>query len=46
MRKIAVGEEIYAILVLADEIKDGSEWFGGQFESLQVSRMKFPVASP
>jgi hypothetical protein len=41
--KISIGEEIYAILVPASEIKEGSEWFGSQHESLQASRMKYPV---
>lgn len=38
---IKVDDEVYAILVTSDSIKDGSEWFGGQIESLQASRMKY-----
>ena len=41
--KLAIGEEIYAIQVTADDIKDGSEWFGNSIESLQAQRMKYPV---
>ena len=43
MNKIVVGEEIYAIRAPLEELKDGTEWFGGQQESLQVSRMKYPA---
>jgi len=42
-KKISVNNELYAALASADEIKDGSEWFGSQFESLQASRMKYPA---
>ena len=35
-------EEIYAVLV-SDRIKDGSEWIGEPYESLQASRMKYPT---
>lgn len=44
MQTICIGEEIYAILVSAkSEIKEGSEWFGSQHESLQAQRMKYPA---
>lgn len=39
--KIYVNDELYALLVEAGETKDGSEWFGGQIESIQASRMKY-----
>ena len=39
--KITKDGETYAILALIDETKEGSEWFGEQFESLQASRMKY-----
>lgn len=42
MNQIAIGEEVYAIKVSSDNPKEGSEWFGGQHESLQASRMKYP----
>lgn len=42
-KQISVQDEIYAILVSADEIKEGSEWFGNPIESLQAQRMKYPV---
>lgn len=38
---IAIDGEIYAILASSNEIKEGSDWFGSQFESLQASRMKY-----
>ena len=39
---IMVKDEIYAILAPAtQDIKEGSIWFGSQFESLQASRMKY-----
>ncbi len=38
---LTVGEEVYAILVSSKDVKDGSEWFGSQHESLQASRMKY-----
>ncbi len=41
-QQIAIGEEVYAILAPLGDIKDGSEWFGSQIESLQASRMKYP----
>ena len=43
MKQIAVGEEVYAILVSAEDVKDGSEWIGNPIESLQASRMKYPA---
>ena len=42
-RKISVGDEVYAILASSYLVKDGSEWFGDQIESLQASRMKYPA---
>lgn len=41
MRQLSVNEELYAILVEASDIKDGSEWFSNSSEPLQVSRMKY-----
>lgn len=41
MKKICVGDEIYALLASGDEVKEGSEWFGKEHESLQASRMKY-----
>jgi len=41
MQKITIGEEVYAILVESSDQKEGSEWIGSQFESLQASRMKY-----
>ena len=41
MRTISIGDETYAILVSSEGIKEGSEWIGSQFESLQASRMKY-----
>lgn len=38
---INVNDEVYAILAPAKEIKEGSEWFGAQHESLQASRMNY-----
>jgi hypothetical protein len=38
---ITVNDEVYAILASAEEVKEGTEWFGGQIESLQASRMKY-----
>lgn len=43
VRVIKSGEEVYAILAPYNEIKEGSEWFGSQIESLQASRMKYPA---
>ena len=40
--KISIGEEIYAILISSEDLKPGTEWFGGQHESLQVSKMNYP----
>ena len=42
-KKIAIGEEVYAILISMSEIKEGSEWFGNPIESLQAQRMKYPA---
>ena len=42
MKKIEIGDEVYAILISTEDIKEGSEWIGSQFESLQASRMKYP----
>ena len=42
---VRVDNEIYAILVKSDSVKDGSEWFGDQHESLQAQRMKYPAGS-
>lgn len=42
-KRIAIGEETYAILASVDDLKEGSEWFGAQHESLQASRMKYPA---
>lgn len=39
-KTICVNGELYAYLVSSETVKDGSEWFGNQFEPLQVSRMK------
>lgn len=41
MKTITVGDETYAILVEAGDVKPGSEWFGNQIESLQCQRMKY-----
>lgn len=41
MKEIKVGVEVYAIFASIDDLKDGSEWFGSQYEPLQVSRMKY-----
>ena len=38
---VAIGEEIYAILAADQDIREGSHWYGSQFESLQASRMKY-----
>lgn len=43
IKKISVNEETFALLASFKETKDGSEWFGEQFESLQASRMKYPA---
>jgi len=43
MTQIAIGEEVYAIKASAEHVKEESEWFGSQIESLQASRMKYPV---
>ena len=43
VKNISIGDEVYAILASIDETKEGSEWFGNQIESLQASRMKYPV---
>lgn len=40
-KKLSVNDEVYAILASMDDLKEGSEWFGSQFEPLQVSRMKY-----
>lgn len=39
---IKVGDEIYAIHVKAEDVKDGSEWVGDKHESLQAQRFKYP----
>lgn len=44
MKKLCVGEEVYAMLV-SSEAKDGSEWFGSQSEPLQASRMKYTAGT-
>ena len=36
-----MNEEVYALLAPKEDIKEGSEWFGSQIESLQASRMKY-----
>ena len=43
MKQIAVGEEVYALQLTCDDIKDGSEWVGSPIESLQAQRMKYPA---
>ena len=43
MKNISIDDEVYAILASIDDTKEGSEWFGNQFESLQASRMKYPA---
>lgn len=40
-KKLCVGDEVFAILAAVDDVIEGSEWFGNQFESLQASRMKY-----
>ena len=42
MKTVSKNDEVYAILITNDSIKDGSEWFGNQIESLQASRMSYP----
>lgn len=42
VKDIRIGDEVYALLVSYDDLKDGTEWFGNQIESLQASRMKYP----
>lgn len=39
--QISIGDEVYAIHVSSGTLKDGSEWFGGQTEALQASRMVY-----
>lgn len=41
-QSIFVGDEPYAILASLETLKEGTTWFGGQHESLQASRMKYP----
>ena len=41
--KILVNDEIYAILITAQDIKNGTEWIGDPIESLQASRMNYPA---
>jgi hypothetical protein len=43
MTQHKIGEEVYAILVPTNNPQEGTEWFGSQHESLQVSRMKYPA---
>lgn len=43
VKEIRVGEEVYALLATYDDLKDGTEWFGSQIESLQGSRMVYPA---
>lgn len=42
MTKIELNNETYAILISGDP-KEGTEWIGDQFESLQASRMNYKV---
>lgn len=42
-KTVAIGDEVYAILASTETLKEGSEWFGSQIESLQASRMKYPA---
>lgn len=39
---LTLNGEVYAILVKSSEVKNGTEWFGNQIESLQASRMNYP----
>lgn len=41
MKYITSGDETYAILVSAKEKKEGTEWFGRDYEPLQCSRMNY-----
>ena len=43
--KIMVGNEVYAILACAKDVKDGTEWFGERYEPLQSSRMNYKAGS-
>lgn len=38
---ISIGDEVYAILISSQTVKDGTEWIGAPIESLQASRMKY-----
>jgi len=40
-KRIAVGDEVYALLISNAEVKDGTEWIGNHNEPLQGSRMKY-----
>lgn len=40
-KQVLINDEVYAILVPKEEVKEGSEWFGSQIESIQASRMKY-----
>ena len=42
MKEISIGDEVYAIHVTSDDIKNGSQWFGDKHESLQGQRFKQP----
>jgi hypothetical protein len=41
MKEIKVSDEIYAIQTEMDKMKDGTEWIGNSFESLQGSLMNY-----
>ena len=43
MKSITVGEEVYALLSPLKNLKEGTEWFGDRIESLQASRMNYPI---
>ena len=40
MNKIELNNEIYAILIDKNSVKDGAEWIGESFEPLQAQRVK------
>jgi len=42
MKSLCVGEEVYAVLVEADDKQEGSLWIGASHESLQAQRMVYP----
>lgn len=45
MQSVKVGNETYAILVQSDDVKDGTEWFGKDYEPLQASRLNYKAGS-